>query len=512
MQTAVHRFVRLLRLHGVRIGVSEVTDAMTAAAVPGCLADRETLRSTLKASLVKDRRDLEAFEQVFDAFFALRPVVASLAEASHEHDDLSDEGQLTQFVLSDTPSQTPQQGHSHGPPKDIREYFRPEDLAQQYNLHQEANKLDLASTTNEVVLSTDRKGGLGEAARVQLSTRRLHNAGLPGRLIDPPGVQLDMDLSVAQEMALLGWLAESELLESLDAPDAPSLEELRVALAPLLAGLPETLKRHLAALMTEDGQRLAVERRSVADSPIDVIDEGARADLEHSVRRILHELHGASRPRRRVAARGVVDGRRTMRSNMRYDGVPFRPVTVARCQDRPQLVVLCDVSMSVRTTAAFMLHLVHSLQSVARSVRSFVFVDGTTEVTEVFADHHVDTALRLVMSGRGAGGLVDVDADSDYGRALTQFRDDYGSCLTRRATLLVLGDGRTNGRDPGLPVFADLAGRCRTTLWLTPEPRTSWGLGTCDLPRYAEYCDRVHVVGGPRSLEQASYALRGVGR
>jgi hypothetical protein len=39
-RAAVHRFVRLLRLSGRRIGVCEATDAMVAMAVPGIAADR----------------------------------------------------------------------------------------------------------------------------------------------------------------------------------------------------------------------------------------------------------------------------------------------------------------------------------------------------------------------------------------------------------------------------------------------------------------------------------------
>jgi len=52
-----------------------------------------------------------------------------------------------------------------------------------------------------------------------------------------------------------------------------------------------------------------------------------------------------------------------MRTNMRYDGIPFRPVTVAKVSDRPRLVILTDVSLSVRATARFTLHLVHGLHA-----------------------------------------------------------------------------------------------------------------------------------------------------
>ncbi|MDP3894262.1 VWA domain-containing protein, partial [Nocardioides sp.] len=428
MEGALHRFIRLLRLHGVRVSTAEVIDAMHAVAQPSVLDEREVLRAALAVSLVKDRRDLPAFERVFDRFFGLRPVVEGQDdEHSHTHDDLSDDGELTDFTLSEEPGDIPEDGHSHGKPDDIKEFFEPEDMAQQYNLHQEANKIDIAALTDEIVLSNDTRSSAGEAARVQLSTRRMHNPGNPGDLVRSPGMELDTELSVQEETALLSWLEERLPEDSL--VDDVDLAALRRALAPWLADLPERIRDHLEQLMRTERE---VETRELRAARAETVDEHERAQLEESLRRLLRSLHGAPRPRRTAAARGVVDGRRTMRSNMRYDGVPFRPVTVAKAHDRPRLLVLCDVSLSVRSTARFTLHLVHSLQSVASSVRTFAFVKDLVEITDLFSEHRIEDALSLVMAGLPAGGILDVDADSDYGSAFRQFLDQHGSAVNRR--------------------------------------------------------------------------------
>ena len=209
MEGSLHRFVRLLRLFGVRVSVAEAADAMLAAAQPGVLADRPTLRAALRMTLIKDRRDDELFDELFTLFFSLRPAAGPAGEHDHghEHDDLADTGQLESFTVSETPSELPQQGHSHGRPADIRDYFRPEDLAQRYSLHQEANKIDLASATDQIVLSKDGADGAREAgASVQLETDRLHNPGLPGQLAPPTGHRVDTALTVAQQETMLGWL------------------------------------------------------------------------------------------------------------------------------------------------------------------------------------------------------------------------------------------------------------------------------------------------------------------
>jgi uncharacterized protein with von Willebrand factor type A (vWA) domain len=98
------------------------------------------------------------------------------------------------------------------------------------------------------------------------------------------------------------------------------------------------------------------------------------------------------------------------------------------------------------------------------------------------------------------GDVLDVDANSDYGAAFGAFHEDFSSAVTRRTTVLVLGDGRGNGND-------EITRRARETIWLTPEPRYSWGLGGCDLPLYAEYCSRVRVVRDLTGLETAAAEL-----
>jgi uncharacterized protein len=491
VERSLHRFVRLLRLRGVRVSVTEAHDAMRAAAQPGALADRETLRFVLRVALIKDRREVEVFDELFDRYFRLEPVVAPQSPGhGHGHEDLADEGAADSFTISPDAPQSPRQGHSHGKPADIRDFFRPEDLAASYNLHQEANKVDLAGMTDEIVLANERGRQALSGPRLQLDTARLHGAGPPGRLITSPGTRLDAGLTVADEQALLGWLDDPDT----DATAAPSPRASRGE----IADLGELLKRHLAALGAMD--RRAVESPDRRGPRASVIGEAERYRLEETLRRLARTMPGALTHRRAVASRGRVDPARTMRANMRFDGVPFRPVTVARKQNKPRLVVLADVSLSVRHAARFTLYLVHGLQRLFGQVRTFAFVADTAEVTDLFAEHPAERAVEKIFGG----DILDVDADSDYGAAFGRFREEFPDTVTRRTTVVILGDGRGNGRDPNLDAFEEITRRARQVIWLTPERRNMWRLGHCDLPRYAELCDRVDVVRDLDGLDRAT--------
>ena len=71
--------------------------------------------------------------------------------------------------------------------------------------------------------------------------------------------------------------------------------------------------------------------------------------------------------------------------------------------------------------------------------------------------------------------------------------------------MIVLGDARTNGREPHAEVFARIAERAGRTFWLNPEPRLYWNYGDSVMAAYERHCDaRLRVLDdqAPRELRQ----------
>ena len=196
-----------------------------------------------------------------------------------------------------------------------------------------------------------------------------------------------------------------------------------------------------------------------------------------------------------------------MHQSMRYDGIPFRPVSVVRAEDRPRLIILADVSLSVRASTRFTLQLVHGLQRLVPRVMTFAFVDDLVEVTDVFSEHAVEEALGLVLGG----DVLDVDANSDYGQSFANFVEQYGGEINRRTTVLILGDGRGNGHDPRPEALSDLVRRAREVIWLTPESRYSWVLAGSDMPLYESLCSRVEVVPDLQTLDRVARSFAAAG-
>ena len=67
--------------------------------------------------------------------------------------------------------------------------------------------------------------------------------------------------------------------------------------------------------------------------------------------------------------------------------------------------------------------------------------------------------------------------------------------------MIVLGDARTNGREPHAEVFAQVAERAGRLFWLNPEPKLYWNYGDSVMAAYERYCDGAFECWTTRHLE-----------
>ena len=218
-------------------------------------------------------------------------------------------------------------------------------------------------------------------------------------------------------------------------------------------------------------------------------------------RRLATQGHEA-RGRRRGA---VVDVRRTMRASLETGGVPVSLRYRPKRPRRPELYVLCDVSTSVTSASVFFLSVLHALHDAFRKLRLFVFVERIAEVTDIFERERSFKEISHAIATEP--GVADVSGYTDYGRVWLEFHEQIVDELDPRSTVIVLGDARTNGREPQARAFgrvAEHAGRC---FWLNPEPRLYWNYGDSVMRAYEPYCDGVFECWTTKQLEGFVNAL-----
>lgn len=218
--------------------------------------------------------------------------------------------------------------------------------------------------------------------------------------------------------------------------------------------------------------------------------------MEDAVQRMLLRLKKDIRRVKNMENRGKIHVIRTIQKNYRNGMVPFLLALRRRRKQKPRLVVLCDVSFSVSHAAQFMLLLLHTLHNRMMDVRSFIFNAELAEITEMLTNTPINTMLENIDSGK----IVDLDANSDYGKVLVAFKEKYLENLRGRPAVIFLGDARNNYNKANDWVLEQLREKAGYMLWLTPEDRTLWKRGDCLMGTYGAYCDKVDVVKSVEDL------------
>ncbi|MGW3265817.1 VWA domain-containing protein [Streptomyces sp. NPDC001056] len=429
--------VGALRAHGVRIGTGETVDAARAAEALG-LADRELLREGLAATLLHGAAQRAVFDPVFDLYFP-RGV-----------------------------------GGPGGGPAD-RETLR-DRLA-------EALAADGALLAQLAAQAVDGLGGYGSSPQSD-------------------GWSAYQTLERLRPQTLLARVRDDVRARAGDGAFADRLldDEIRRRIEEFGRLVGAEARRRVAERRGRD----EIARRGVRPTAdrVDFLfaNRDQLAELRRAVQPLARKLATRLAARRRRAARGTVDLRRTLRSSLSTGGVPMRPVLRRRRPVRPELVLLCDVSGSVSGFSDFTMLLVQALHDQFSKVRVFAFVNRLDEVTGLL-DHGRADPEGLGARIRDEATLTGWHGSSDYGMALGEFAERYGAAVGPRTTVFVLGDARTNRSDPNLPAVREIARRARRVYWLNPEPAGQWGTGDSVAPAYAELvemheCRTARQLGG----------------
>src|SRR3954447_411517 len=309
-----------LRREGLAVGTSELLDAFLVLRELSW-TDQEDFREALAATLAKSQEDRRVFELVFDRFF-FRAVEREAVERGLREERFAGGDRLDFDELRER----------------IREAVR-----------------------------AGSDGEMRDMARLAIAAfgRQGEGSGVIG--VDVQRIRRALELKGE------GARDPGELPD----PDTVPQERLRE--------FERHLRRELERALIERTQSLPPSR------PLREFDRalpsGPSQDLA-AVHRVVMQL------KRRLATRGqehrgrrrsaVVDVRKTMRASLETGGVPLRLRYRARRPRRPELYVLCDVSTSVTSASVFFLSVLHALHDSFRKLRTFVFVERISEVSDVF--------------------------------------------------------------------------------------------------------------------------------
>lgn len=429
--------VERLRAGGVPVSTGEVLDA-TRALNTVDVNQRRVVHVTLKAALVKDTSHDVLFQRSFDAVFPMARLERPRGDS--------------------TGAKSANGGDSDDAVGSLVEALREGDQEQL-----DAALDDMLDRFARAHAGDQRTAG----QHVQQVLRRMNIPQIYQRYVDEAGAETDFEKSV----------------ERIEARTA--LDQMSRRMEDLMSG---RLREHTGV----DLQAL----EDIEDRPLLKAGPDELLAMRAAMRPLARRLAARLGAKRRRGTRGL-DMRRTIRASMGYGGIPVSPVLRRRHPTKPDLIVLCDVSGSTAQFAPFTLTLLHAIHQEFRRVRSFVFVDGIVEITEILEASPGVLDANLLLGRRG---LIAHDGRSDYRRALATFLARWGDAVTAKTTVIIAGDARSHARESAVAQLAELDHRARRLYWLNPEPRHEWDTVDSCASEYANHCTAAFEVSTIRDL------------
>ncbi len=456
MESRILQLIAALRASGVRVSLAESAEAFSAVDVLG-IQDREHFRLSLRATLVKDVKDIPTFEKLFPLFFGTGGPPPMMG-GNPSNDMTPEEAQMLAEAL--------------------RQFA--EKLRQRMERLMNGEPL-----TKSELEALARLVGLNQADNLNYQNWMAQRMM---RALAFPEVREALK-ELMEQLAQMGMNRER-------------VEQMREMIQQNMKGMQEQIQRFAGERLAENlSERPRGENISdLMNRPFNALSDADKKALQHEVKRLAAMLRTRIALRQKRAKNGQLDPKATIRTNLKYHGVPME----IRHKDRvrkPKIVVICDISTSMRFCSELMLSFLFALQGQVRKTHAFAFIDHLEYISDEFTGSNADEAIASVLWRMPSGHY-----NTDLGWSLNDFQNEYMDTLNGRTTLIIVGDGRNNYFDPRLDIFSTMTRRATRTIWLNPEPPYLWH-GDSDMPQYAPLCSNVLKVSNLRELAEAVDSL-----
>ncbi|HRW06374.1 MAG TPA: VWA domain-containing protein [Caldilineaceae bacterium] len=451
MEERIVQFIAALRAGGVRVSLAESADALNAVDILG-VQDRESFRLSLRTTLVKEASGIPTFEELFPLFF----------------------------------------GSGEVPPmNNIMEDMSPEEaqmLAQAMRMFNEQLRQMMEKLLRGEQLSQQEMERLGQMVGLNRMDDLRYQDWMAQRMIRAMRFK-EVQEALKEMMELMQQMGMSK----------QRLEQLRELLKQNQQSMQDQMRQfagqRIAENMSEQRPDQGIDE--LLNRPFNALSDGDMQKLRKEVHRLANRLRSRIALRQKRAKSGQLDAKATIRTNLKHGGVPIE-IKHRDHRLKPKLVVICDISTSMRPCSELMLSLVHALQDVITKTHAFAFIDHLEYISPDFVGRQANEAIHEVLVRMPPGYY-----STDLGYSLTNFARDYLDTVDHRTTVIMVGDARNNYNNPQLDIFKKIARRSRRTIWINTEQPMLWGSGDSDMLDYAPLCDAVVIASTLGELTEA---------
>ncbi len=559
MQGMILGFCDVLRKKGLRISTSEAQDAMKAVSLISLGKTRE-FHDALLITLVKKPEDLPLFEQAYKDFFfgvlkqhvkELQELMSSAADDSSLDDnetskDEPSTSRQSSLMAPDTVNEMMKEASNNRKSHSLSPHGRGTGVSDhgpnnsrvslttssQETMEEKLKRLDVKQFMHEIEKSVPisprlqsfmRQGLHGrhqsrqllqQALKQAMQSRSLHLSDNP-----PPSPQqlakelqqfihvLKKDLAqlMVQLMHARLTQAHPEDTKHLLAKTVKALQDLE-ALTTDVAIEEYIRTQSYKQLVSHHEDHVGASLPNLEEKAFHVLQNNEQFIIVQEIQRLARHLATKLGQRYRRKGRRMLDFRKTLSRSIATGGVPLSFQFKKRKVSKPEIVLLCDVSGSVKSYVYFFMYFVYNMHQFVKRIRTFIFVDHPVDVSDHFVDHSLDMAVELALND----DRVDYYTYSNFGQVFDEFDRFHRDSLTNKTVMFILADGRNNWFEPRVDALARIASFVKSLIWINPEPPSRWNMGDSIIGLYAPHCDVLVQCANLRQVRNLTRQLESI--
>jgi uncharacterized protein with von Willebrand factor type A (vWA) domain len=350
METRILQLIAALRASGVRVSLAESAEAFSAVDLMG-IQHREHFRLSLRTTLIKDVKDLPVFDKLFPLFFG--------------------SGMPPQMGGNPTDDMTPEEAEMFA--EAMRQFTE--------SLRQRMERL-----MNGEKLSREELEALGRMVGLNQTDDLRHQEWMAKRMMRA--------LAFPEVREAL-----RELMEQLQqmGMSRERIEQIREQVAQNMAGIEQQIQQftgeRIAENLSEQPPGESVD--NLMNRPFNALSDSDKKLLQREVKRLAAALKTRIALRQKRAKSGQLDPKATIRANLKHHGVPME-IHFRDKVRKPRIVVICDISTSMRFCSELMLSFLFALQGQVSKTHAFAFIDHLEYISKDFSGADADEAIASV--------------------------------------------------------------------------------------------------------------------
>ncbi len=200
-------------------------------------------------------------------------------------------------------------------------------------------------------------------------------------------------------------------------------------------------------------------KRNLSISQGDDIEE-----IKQVLRSVAHKIASTKTSAMQPDERGVMDLRKTVRSNIQYGTELLKILRRRRKIRKNRLILVCDISGSMKAYSNFAIQYLYAIGKVFEKIEVFLFSTQLTRITTELQRDEFETTMASL-----SDSVLDWGGGTKIGASLKALLDRYPSLISRKSIVVIISDGMDTG---DIMILAEqmrkLKQRSRWVVWLNP--------------------------------------------